>query len=303
MKRTTTPFFLLLALALAGSARAEWVPYSSNVLGLSMLVPDSTPNIDLTQSIWPSATWGDLDNDVNIIVNTGDSGLTRDSLLKTVVQFCGFPANRWQKLSDGTGTAGWVWNETYRAQFDESCIYAVIGKGPNRSYMIYYSTPARNIELGTLGWGLLANWSTSLKVFATATSTTTANIVKTSKDTKEFAKYNRPWGWFKAHTYDLGSMVNIKTISGKALAGPSEKKNVKYTWQVRVSNDNVNWTSLGTISVTGAKEEAFGPVTANRSVRYVQIFTNDNGYVDDSGLTLTREVEGAKPSPKPNRND
>jgi hypothetical protein len=123
---------------------------------------------------------------------------------------------------------------------------------------------------------------------AGAASSGAGTISKTSKETLEYPKYNRPWGWFQTHTYDLGSPVALKTVSGKVYAGPSERKNVKYSWQIRISDDNRNWTTVATIGATGAKEEAFGPVTVNRTARYVQIFTGGNGYVDDSGLTITK---------------
>jgi len=113
------------------------------------------------------------------------------------------------------------------------------------------------------------------------------SIVKPCAQAQEYAKYSRCWGWHIAHTYDLGKSYAIKTVKGTVYAGPSEAKGAAYSWQLRISTDGTNWTSVGTISATGATTKSFGPVNVNQSARYVQIFTNNSGYVDNSEITVT----------------
>lgn len=111
-------------------------------------------------------------------------------------------------------------------------------------------------------------------------------ITKTAKDTKEYPIYNRSWGWHQTHTYDLGSVTAIQSLSGTIVAGPSEQKNITYTWQIRISNDGSNWTTIYTFQVPGGTSSNFSVSGLSINCRYVQIFTNGQGFVDDSTLTV-----------------
>jgi hypothetical protein len=80
--------------------------------------------------------------------------------------------------------------------------------------------------------------------------------------------------------------MQIESIKGATVAGPSEQKGKSYSWLLQTSIDTVAWTSGGTITATGATQKPFGPVTVNRSARYIRIFSNNNGFVDWSEITV-----------------
>ncbi|HQG40074.1 MAG TPA: PLAT/LH2 domain-containing protein [Spirochaetales bacterium] len=118
------------------------------------------------------------------------------------------------------------------------------------------------------------------------TQATYTKITKTANDTREYPIYNRSWGWHQSHTYDLGSLPAIQSLSETIVAGPSKQKNITYTRQIRISNDGTKWTTIYTFHVPGGTSSSFSVSGISVNCRYVQIFTNGQGYVDDSTLTV-----------------
>jgi len=118
-------------------------------------------------------------------------------------------------------------------------------------------------------------------------TTAPVETIKPCLQCQEYAKYNRCWGWHKTHTYDLGQAVQIASVRGATVAGPTEQKGAAYSWTLQTGVDTVTWTNAGTISATGAEKKPFGPVSVNRSARYIRIFSNSTGFVDWSEITVS----------------
>jgi hypothetical protein len=197
----------------------------------------------------------------------------------TVASVSGATAYRFTLKDDATGTqVSQVEIATASWTVPANAIQA------NKTYA--WSAAVKNAT----GWGTTSGLSKFQTVISgtTAPATTGQTIVKPCNQAAEYAQYQRCWGWLNTHTFDLGSSKAIKTVSGKTVAGPSEQKDKKYTWQLRISNDNAAWTSVGTLDAYGASERAFGPINVNSSARYVQVFANSNGFVDFSELTITQ---------------
>lgn len=303
---------LAIVCLFAVPAAGQWDVYRSNTYGFAMLVPRGAQGVVYEKSGWGGNLW-DV-NGVKIIGLSKIGNYKNDLIKASAAEISGVPANLWILIDKGAKVNGWSWYELYGASDGTTAVFCVVGQGPNRMHILYIFTTVADFQANRAAYD---TWYKSLTVFQAGSTTVAQSQTATTpvqqqaattpaqtpaatapapqtialhaEQTLEYPKYNRPWGWFNTHTYDLGKDIAIATISGKTIAGPSEQKGKKFSWQVRVSTDKTTWTTVGAIEAIGATESVFGPVTVNRTARYVQIFANGAGFVDFSDLTIIRQ--------------
>lgn len=103
-------------------------------------------------------------------------------------------------------------------------------------------------------------------------------------------------GWLSAHTYDLGGVVQVSriiwdiTFSGKSVG-------VDYTYEVRVSLDNANWTTVHSF-INNSPYPIVLDLSINNNARYLKLIktsSNYMGFIDGSSVTVT--YSGTEPPP------
>jgi hypothetical protein len=112
----------------------------------------------------------------------------------------------------------------------------------------------------------------------------------------------RCWNWYMTHTYDLGQRYELITVTGATIAGPSEQKGKKFTWQLRLSEDGQKWFTdpKWVIEAEVGQKKSFSiDLTTQgkgRIARYVQIFAGpgigkDQACVSKNGCVDWSEIQ------------
>jgi hypothetical protein len=131
-------------------------------------------------------------------------------------------------------------------------------------------------------------------------------ISKACKDALEVIQDKLPpgrcWNWYMTHTYDLGQRYELIAVTGATIAGPSEQKGKKFTWQLRLSEDGQKWFTdpKWVIEAEVGQKKSFSiDLTTQgkgRIARYVQIFAGpgigkDQACVSKNGCVDWSEIQ------------
>lgn len=86
----------------------------------------------------------------------------RPSLRDSMIKLCGVPIDRWKLNDQPRGKAkGWVWREDYQTFIGDKLVYAALGCGAKRSYLIVLYTDKTDF---TANQGDYQAWINSLRV-------------------------------------------------------------------------------------------------------------------------------------------
>jgi hypothetical protein len=157
-------YSIVLSVLVLGStssfAQSSWDVFKSDDYGFSMLVPKNSQGGAFEKNGWGGLQWNA--NGVKLLGLARKGSYKNDLIRANAAQISGIPANAFTLVDKGAKKNGWTWFETYRATDGANIVLAIVGEGPNASYILYLVTTVADFQANQATY---FKWFGSLTVF------------------------------------------------------------------------------------------------------------------------------------------